>query len=136
MTALTKFFFRAPYSLPRTGEILRWWESRRLGYNLAVGAAGMVSLTTVAVAEFLPPISRLPTFPLGLVVIYGILANICYSVGPVADAVICRKWGRDYAALGPAIFRYGFVFAVGLTLLPVPMAVMSYFAKLIFSGGS
>lgn len=136
MTALTRFFFRAPYSLPRTGEILRWWESRRLGYNLAVGAAGLVSLTTVALAEFLPPISRLPTFPLGLVVIYGILANVCYSVGPMADMVICRKWGRDYAALGPAIFRYGFVFAVGLTLLPVPMAVVSYLAKLIFSGGS
>lgn len=136
MTALTKFFFRAPYSLPRTGEILRWWESRRLGYNLAVGAAGLVSLAAVALAELLPPSSRAPTFPLGGVVIYGILANIFYSVGPMADMVICRKWGRDYAALGPAIFRYGFVFAVGLTLLPVPLAVVSYFVKLIFSGGS
>lgn len=136
MSAITKFFFRAPYSLPRTGEIVRWWESRRLPYNLAVGAAGLVSLTAVALSELLPPISRLPTFPLGLVVIYGILANICYSVGPVADMVICRKWGRDYAALGPAIFRYGFVFAVGLTLLPVPLAVVSYLAKLVFSGGS
>jgi hypothetical protein len=136
MTALTKFFFRAPYSLPKTGEILRWWESRRLGFNLAVGAAGLFSLTVVAVAEFLPPSSRLPTFPLGLVVIYGILANICYTMGPLADLVICKKWGRDYAALGPAIFRYGFAFAIGLTLLPVPMAVMLYLGKLIFSGSS
>jgi len=29
MSALTKFFFRAPYSLPRTPAIFRWWESRR-----------------------------------------------------------------------------------------------------------
>jgi len=41
MSTLTKFFFRAPYSLPWTSEIFRWWEARRPVYNLAVGAAGM-----------------------------------------------------------------------------------------------
>ena len=110
MTALTKFFFRAPYSLPKTGEILRWWESRRLGFNLAVGAAGLFSLTVVAVAEFLPPSSRLPTFPLGLVVIYGILANICYTMGPLADLVICKQVGPRLRRAGPGDFPVWFRF--------------------------
>jgi len=56
---------------------------------------------------------------------------VFFSLGPVVDTLICRKWGRDYAELGATLFRYGFAFAVGLTLLPVPLAILSYLRRLL-----
>jgi hypothetical protein len=123
MSAITKFFFRAPYSLPRTSEIFRWWESRRPAYNFAVLAAGVASLTTVYVTELLIPGSR-PGIPWGGMVVYAVLANLFYTLGPVVDTFIMRKFGRDYSEVGPMLFRYGFAFAVVLTLLPIPLIAL------------
>lgn len=131
MGTLTRFFFRAPYSAPRTSEIIRWWESRRPAYNLAVGAAGVVSLLTVYVADSLMP-GRNPGFPWGGMVVYAILANLFYCLGPIADTIVMRGWGRDYSEVGPTLFRYGFVFAVGLTLLPVPLVALRVILGVIF----
>jgi hypothetical protein len=36
---------------------------------------------------------------------------------------------------GPALFRYGFVFSLGLTLLPIPLIVLSWIARLMGLGG-
>jgi hypothetical protein len=124
MSALTKFFFRAPYSLPKTGEIIRWWESRRPAYNFAVLAAGVASLTTVYLADVLFPGERGPGIPWGGIVVYAILANLFYTLGPVVDTFVMRKFGRDYSEVGPMLFRYGFAFAVVLTLLPIPLVAL------------
>ena len=51
---------------------------------------------------------------------------------PIVDAWVTRRWGRQYSAVGPALFRYGFVFAVGLTLLPVAVIGLGLLARLIF----
>ena len=119
MSTLTKFFFRAPYSAPRTGEIIRWWESRRLIYNLTLLAAGTITIGTVYLLELLTlGRARLP-HPL-LIVVYAVLANLCYTLGPVVDTLIMRFGGREYSEAGPMLFRYGFVSAVLLTLLPIP----------------
>lgn len=129
MTALTRFFFRLPHHAGDTWAIVRWWETRRGAYNLAVGAAGVCTLAVVALTELLPPLHRAPRFPLGLVAGYAILANLCYSLGPIADAWIVRRFGRRYDAIGPVLFRYGFVFAVGLTLLPIPVALLGFLVR-------
>ena len=61
------------------------------------------------------------------------LANLCYSLGPMVDVAIHRRWGSEYAVVGPTLFRYGFVFSVGLALsLPVPLAAISWVARLFF----
>ena len=129
MSAVTRFFFRAPYSVPTTWSVIRWWESRRLPYNLAVGAAGVISLSVVALFDLLPPLSRAPGVPWGLILIYGVLANLFYSMGPGLDAVLCRRWGSNFSAVGPALFRYGFAFAVGLTLLPIPLSILGWIVR-------
>ena len=123
MPALTKFFFRAPYAHPTTTEIVRWWEARRPLYNLAVLAAGVTSLAVVYLAEALT-VGRTPSIPWMGIVVYGVLANLFYAAGPIVDAYVTRKWGGQYSAVGPALFRYGFAFAVGLTLLPVAMVFL------------
>jgi hypothetical protein len=126
MSAITRFFFRAPYPSPTTWSVVRWWESRRLAYNLAVGAAGIVSLAAIALSDSLPPAPRMPGIPWGLVLVYGILANLFFCLGPAVDALVCRRWGPTFGAVGPALFRYGFAFALGLTLLPIPLAIIGW----------
>jgi hypothetical protein len=128
MMALTRFFFRAPWSAPSTGEIVRWWESRRPLYNLAVLVAGVASVFVVE--AFLGEGSG--KIPWGGILVYGFLANLLYTLGPIADTIVMRTWGRDYSEVGPTLFRYGFVFAVGLTLLPVPLAALRVLLGIIF----
>ena len=133
MAALTKFFFRAPYSAPRTGEIIAWWESRRLAYNAALLAAGVCSLAVVALFDVLPPAPGKAQIPWGGILVYGLLANLCYTLGPIADAIVMKRWGRPYSEVGATLFRYGFAFAVGVTLLPVPFSFLGYLFRLIGS---
>jgi len=135
MNAVEKYFF-TPIYRPRTGwSVFGWWEARRPLYNVAVGAAGLVTLGTVTALMLLPPHARGLAWD-GLVpgvVIYGVLANLCYSLGAPADLLLRRFIGDRAAAAGPVLFRYGFVFALGLTLLPIPLAVLGWVFRLILS---
>jgi hypothetical protein len=131
VTSLIRFFFRAPYSAPRSREIWHWWESRRPVYNFAVIAAGITTLITVYLAELLIGGSTGGVPWIGIV-IYGILANLLYTLGPIADSFVMRRWGPDYSEVGPTLFRYGFVFAVGLTLLPVPLVALRVILGILF----
>jgi hypothetical protein len=130
MGTLTRFFFRAPYAAPRTGEIWRWWESRRLAYNAAVLAAGATTVGAVFLMELLTP--GRPRFPHPLIIlIYAVLANLFFTLGPIADSLIMKVGGREYSEAGPMLFRYGFVFAVLLTLLPIPVTALRIFLGVI-----
>lgn len=134
MTAIEKYFF-TPVYYPRTGwSILRWWESRRPLYNVCVGATGLASLGTAVLFAALPPHPLpLPTALGGVAVgvaLYGVLANVCYSLGAPADILLRRFLGDRAAAAGPVLFRYGFVFSIGLTLLPIPLAALGWVFRL------
>ena len=124
MSAVTRFFFRTPSTRPTTWSIVRWWEGRRLAYNLAVGGAGLVSLAVMSVTP-----AR--GVPLGFIAAYAILANLFFCLGPLIDALVCRRWGPNFGAVGPTLFRYGFVFAVGLTLLPVPLMMLGVVLRIL-----
>ena len=132
MSALTEYFF-APVRDPESRwTVVRWWESRRLAYNVAVGSAGFFSLAVIWFFSALPPVALHGGGPpWQFPIVYGIIANIFYSFGAVADLAARRLGGRDFAPVGPTIFRNGFVFSIGLTLLPVPMAAFSYVMRLV-----
>src|SRR3954465_12286911 len=76
------------FPLPATRRtpigILTWWESRRLMYNVIVGATGFVTLGIIGAISLIPPglglRSLLP--PLPAILVYGVLANICFTFGP------------------------------------------------------
>jgi hypothetical protein len=129
MSALTRLFFTPVYSAPRASAIVRWWERRRLVFNAAVGVAGLTSIAWVTGIGILPPDSRFMGFPVGGAVVYAVLANVCYTLGPIVDVFIRKRWGDDYHAVGPALFRYGFVFALGLTLLPIPLSTVGWIIR-------
>ena len=130
MTALTRFFFRSAIERQSTWSTIQWWEARRPAYNAAVGVTGLVTLGIVAGVSALPPHSQLITVPWFVPLAYGLLANICYSLGAPAELALRRLVGDNAGTAGAAIFRYGFVFSIGLTLLPAGFAVLEKVARL------
>lgn len=109
-----------------TFDIIKWWELRRVPYNLAVGAAGIFTLVvTVAVAAIA---SEKLGEPLGLpdppiiavfaVLGYGIGANICFTGGWLAEIVARKIWQDRVGAFAQISFTLGFVFSILLTLAP------------------
>jgi len=133
VSGLTKYFFTPVYQPRNAWSVIGWWESRRTLYNVTLAVAGGLSIAAVQVMSLLIPEARTP-FPWGIVVVYALLANICYSLGPAVDLFIRRRWGDEYAVVGPTLFRYGFVFAVGLTLVPIPLAILQVLMRLLHLG--
>jgi hypothetical protein len=126
MTALTEVFFDTVY-FPRNGwAVVRWWEARRPLYNVAVGGTGLVTLAVVGLLGLLPPVEAVFV----IAAAYGLVANVCYSAGPVVDLLARRLGGPDYAPVGPTLFRYGFVFSIGLTLFPAAIAALWWLVRL------
>ena len=121
MSALTRLLFPAPAEVRTTASIFRWWESRRLTFNVIVGSAGLVTLVGMNLIALLPPLSvRLGVFWPG-VILYGFFANVFYSLGFVTEAAMQRAWHEDTPRVGPALFRQGLIFSVGLTLFPIAL---------------
>jgi hypothetical protein len=126
MTAVEKYFFTPLYHPGSEWSVVRWWESRRPLFNMVVGGAGLLTLGVVTLLEGPPPVGMVA----GGVLVYGGMANLCYTFGSAADLLLRRLLGVQAPAVGPVLFRYGFVFAVGLTLLPIPLAVLSRLVRL------
>src|SRR5882672_7604024 len=105
-------------------DIIRWWEGRRLRYNLYVGLVGFVTWWLVLIAgsaavkpgeDFEEPIMMFigPVF-------YGIMANICYTSGWIIDVAAYRGGPRK------KLFKLGFIFSLVLTALPGIGAVLAW----------
>lgn len=104
--------------------MIKWWESRRLTYNMRVGVVGVVSWLLVLIAgsaavkegeDFIEPLA-LFSGP----VLYGIMANICYTFGWIFDLASRRSMpSRD-------LFRAGLIFSMVLTALPGLWAVFAW----------
>ena len=131
-TSLTDFLFPAP--APRTtGGIARWWESRRLHYNVILGGTGLFTLGAVYLVASLPPYPHPIGFFWGGVIAYGVLANLCYFLGPIAEVAIEKLSGGKILPTGPVFFRMGLTFAVGLTLLPVLLIMIDWIIRILVS---
>jgi hypothetical protein len=76
-----------------TGRVILWWELRRLVYNavlLVIGAATVIGYEWLMTK--LIPLGEDAIEPMGLVVLvvlYGVMANLCYTLGWVVEL-----WGR------------------------------------------
>jgi len=104
--------------------ILRWWESRRLRFNLFVGIVGIVTwfLVLIAGSAAVKPGVDFEE-PLAMIFgpfLYGIMANLCFSLGPAFDMIFYR--GRPRVRL----FKSGLIFSLVLTSLPGLWAVIAW----------
>ncbi|WP_420633441.1 hypothetical protein [Candidatus Palauibacter sp.] len=128
-TFLADFLYPAPAER-RIGAIIGWWEKRRLPYNLIVGTTGLVTMTvgalfTALVAE-LQPIDMCRG-----AIWWGVMANLCYSLGPVAEIALEKMFGGRLLPAGPLLFRAGVTIAVGVTLLPILLFMIGTVATLL-----
>lgn len=131
MTALSEFLFPAP-ARRSTRSILAWWERRRLAYNAIVGTAGLLSLGVVATILSVPPYAHgVAGLPFAGVLVTGLAANICYGLGPAVEIAIERLSRGRILPTGPALFRMGLTFSVGLVLLPTLFAGFDWCVRLV-----
>ncbi|MDX1494853.1 MAG: hypothetical protein R3253_12370 [Longimicrobiales bacterium] len=131
--SLVDFLFPTP-AKRSVGSILGWWEKRRLPYNLIVGTAGAFATATFIFLAWLPPFSfggQLSPEILIPITIFGVMANVCYTFGSVLEILAHKIWGRDVLPIGPALFRMGLTFSVGLALLPALLSVIIWVARVL-----
>ena len=103
-------------------DSIAWWEVRRIPYNLAVAAAGTVTvIAVIGIGSVFVRTGEDVIEPLGLLaggVVFGILANLLYTLGWISELL----WsGGDTArteSLCPRVFWLGLIGSVLLTLAP------------------
>jgi hypothetical protein len=133
MSALTEFLYPAPLVRRTPLSLLRWWEARRLKYNLMVGATGVFSALTCSALLLTPPHpATLDVRSMMMATaVYAVLANVCYSLGWLSEMAARIVWRERAPYMGPLLFRQGLIFSVGLTLLPIALCGMSWVARVV-----
>ncbi len=115
------------------GAIVKWWEKRRLSYNLIVGGGAGLSVVIGSLLWLLPP----NDLPLEIIPLEGYLGflfliNLSYSVGPATEFLAHKIWGTHVRPVGPTLFRMGLTFSLGLTLvLPVIVFMIQWVFRAI-----
>jgi hypothetical protein len=118
--------FRRDSPTPSARAAIGWWEVRRIPYNLIVGCAGIVTCIVIAIIGlgsyfFFNSDFGLPGSPLLAVfsvIIYGFLANLCYTGGWIAELIVRRAWPEEADQFARWSFSLGLFFSVLLTLTP------------------
>ena len=106
---------------PRTcGDIIAWWEMRRIPYNIIVGLIGFASLmlffffiTNCDVLEG----GEDAVEPMALFAA-PILINIAYTAGSVVEITLKLISREDSRLVGPVLFMLGLGFTVLAVLFP------------------
>jgi hypothetical protein len=121
--------FRRDVPITCAWDIVGWWETRRVPYNLIVGGTGILTCIVVAIfvagsilffdADFGSPLSGLVG-----ILIYGVMANICFTFGWVAELVVRKAWPRQADRFATESFSLGLGVSVLLTLTPAVLAVV------------
>lgn len=111
-------------------QAIKRWELRRLIYNLVLFVVGAVTILIVLrVGErFVPPGDDVIK-PMGLllgVLIYGLMANVCYTFGWISEILWCGDDCVRAAVLRPRIYKVGLIFSVILTLQPAVLLPMTW----------
>ncbi|HEV2134816.1 MAG TPA: hypothetical protein VGR47_11320 [Terracidiphilus sp.] len=105
-------------------EIVKWWEARRLRFNLWVGSVGLATWLLVLIVGSMavkPGVDFEEPFMMIVgPIIYGVMANVCFSLGWIVDTAVYR--GHPRAAL----YKAGLIFSLILTALPGIWAIVAW----------
>lgn len=130
-STLTRILYPLPEYRRSKLALFLWWEARRPIYNLVVGATGLITLGAVWIFSIMPP-GDVHLAGLWLpMLVYAMLANLCYTLGWGVDVLMNRLWGARAPDAGPLLFRQGLLFAVGVTLLPIVVAGLSWLVRVV-----
>jgi hypothetical protein len=124
--------FRRARPPERTWDIIAWWESRRIPYNLIVMLiTGFVTEHVVGEAIGVP---GSPFFAIVAVIVYGIMANVCFTGGWILELLSRRIWGTRAEAFGEIAFTWGTLCSVLLTLVPAVITVVVGAVRILADG--
>ena len=131
--------FRRDVSITSTRAVIGWWETRRIPYNLIVGSAGILTCIAIAIVGmgsyiFFNSDFGLPDPPLFAifgVILYGILANVCFTGGWVAELIVQRIWPEEANRFATTSFSLGLILSVLLTLTPAILVGVAGIFKLV-----
>jgi hypothetical protein len=131
--------FRRNVPITSTGAVIGWWETRRIPYNLIVGSAGIFTCIVIAIVGmgsyfFFNSDFGLPDPPLFAifgVILYGILANVCFTGGWVGELVVRKLWPQESDRFATTSFSLGLFLSVLLTLTPAVVVGVAGIFKLI-----
>jgi hypothetical protein len=98
-------------------------ESRRLVYNIVVGITGIVTVGLLVANSLIRGddcgVPDPPLFALLLIIGYGVMANVCYTLGAFAEIVARITMGTESASkLGRTSFIVGLALSTILTISP------------------
>jgi hypothetical protein len=136
----TKAFFNRPEfkrELPLNGplEVIQWWETRRVFFNYVVGCTGIITCILVIVCAFIADsvvgeaigMTDGPLLGIFFILFYGILANVFYTAGWIAELTFrTSTTAKRSAAFGLKAFRAGMVFSIFLTLCPAVLCWLAF----------
>ncbi|MEW6026642.1 MAG: hypothetical protein AB1599_05050 [Planctomycetota bacterium] len=120
--------FKRDKPLERVGQIIGWWEWRRILFNIVVGLIGILNCVLMVVillndtAATLRPAPgplffTLPVYVM-IIFVYGVMANICYTSGWIVEIIALKVWKVKTQRFGEILFIAGLVFSIILTLTP------------------
>ena len=141
---LKKFYERPDFIRMDTaigaGDVIRWWESRRLFFNLIVGITGLVTCVLLVVCAFTAdslvgePIgmSDGPLLGIFMIVPYALLANVCYTAGWISELIVkTTRTADNAAAFAVKAFRAGITFSIFVTLSPAAICWLVFAVALM-----
>lgn len=132
--------FKRDTLLDSDADIIWWWESRRLFFNLVVGCTGLITCVLLIVCAFaseslVGETIGMPDGPLlGVLGIffYGILANVSYTGGWICELLMRATMTPERAtAFGQKAFRIGVQFSIFLTLCPAVFCWIAFVLALL-----
>jgi F0F1-type ATP synthase membrane subunit c/vacuolar-type H+-ATPase subunit K len=132
----TPGLYRRDVPITTAQDAIRWWEARRVAFNLLVGSAGIftcIVIGIVAAASWaLFNRDLRPDPPLfALVLLYAVLANICFTGGCITELLLRKAWPRKADRFATSTFSLGLLFSVLLTLSPGIVLVAAGISRLL-----
>ena len=97
------------------------------------GGAGLVSLSALGITTLLPGDLPAPSDWPSTILSFGVMANVCYVLGPTVEIALQKLWGDKLLPVGPTLFRMGLPCSVGLALFPALLISMFWVARIVFS---
>ena len=108
--------------MERPWDAIVWWEVRRIPYNAALAILGVITVSVVFLvgSHFASPGEDIEE-PLGLivgVVLYGLGANVAYSLGCISELLWSGGDTSRTASFRKRVFFIGLIGSCVVTLLP------------------
>jgi hypothetical protein len=123
MNALLKNIFTASYARSTNKEIILWWESRRIFYNLIMLIAGSFTVLLALILNEIVFIDLVNVIP--PILIFALCANLFYTLGWIIEIVCCKlipekkllQNAGTILFIGGIIISVLFTFAIDIALL-------------------